>query len=211
MLLNILRPCISVGIWQETIINFSFHQFNPKWLLFFSRTLLSKKLCWEKSDGSKLILNYHNESHSWFIVIYFKHWYVLEINVVYADIHCLKNIFVVYYSLARPNYFYYWIYNLIRAVFFQNLNVYLRKACTIVLFKVLPIWNYDFFPSFWQFVDSIPKELCRLGGQEWIKPIFDTLFWCETYSSKGVLHRPEQMVVRRVGVKLSIHCFPNSS
>ena len=33
----------------------------------------------------------------------------------------------------------FWIYNLIRAVFFQNLNVYLRKKCTIVLFKVLPI------------------------------------------------------------------------
>ena len=31
------------------------------------------------------------------------------------------------------------MYNLIRAVFFQNLNVYLRKTCTIVLFKVLPI------------------------------------------------------------------------
>ena len=33
----------------------------------------------------------------------------------------------------------YWIYNLIRVAFFQNLNVYLRKTCTIVLFKVLPI------------------------------------------------------------------------
>ena len=81
--------------------------------------------------------------------------------------------------------------------FFQNLNVYLRKTCTIVLFKVFPIWSYDYFPSFWQFVDSIPKELRRLGGQEWIKPIFDTLFWCELYSSEGVLHRPEQMVVRK--------------
>ena len=53
---------------------------------------------------------------------------------------------------------------------------------------------------FWQFVDSIPKELRRLGGQEWIKPIFDTLFWCEPYSNEGVLHRPEQMVVRSVKV-----------
>ena len=49
----------------------------------------------------------------------------------------------------------------------------------MVLFKVLHIRSYDFFPSFWQFVDSIPKELRRLGGQEWIKPIFDILFWCE--------------------------------
>ena len=81
--------------------------------------------------------------------------------------------------------------------FFQNFNVYLRKTCTIALFKVFPIWRYDFFQSFWQFVDSIPKELRRLGGQEWIKPIFDTLFWCEPYSSEGVLHRPEQMVVRK--------------
>ena len=87
----------------------------------------------------------------------------------------------------------YWIYNLIRAVFSQNLNVYWRKTCTIVLFKVLPIWSYDFFPSFWKFVDSIPKELRRLGGQEWIKPFSDILFWCEPYSSEGVLHRPEQM------------------
>ena len=70
-------------------------------------------------------------------------------------------------------------------------------TCTIVLFKVLPIWSYDFFPSFWKFVDSIPKKLRRLGGQEWIKPIFDTLFWCEPYSSEGVLHRTEQMGVRR--------------
>ena len=85
--------------------------------------------------------------------------------------------------------------------FFQNLNVYLRKTCTIVLFKVLPTWSYDFFPSFCQFVDSIPKELRRLGGQEWIKSIFNTLFWCEPYSSEGVLHRPEQMVVRRGKVR----------
>ena len=91
----------------------------------------------------------------------------------------------------------YWIYNLIRAFFFRNLNVYLRKTCTIVLFKVLPIWSYDIFPYFWQFVDSIPKELRQLGGQEWIKPVFDTLFWCEPYSSVGVLHRPEQNLVRR--------------
>ena len=61
----------------------------------------------------------------------------------------------------------------------------------------MPIWSYDFFPSFWQFVNFIPNELPRLGGQEWIKPIFDTLFWCEPYSSEGVLHRPEQMVIRR--------------
>ena len=33
----------------------------------------------------------------------------------------------------------YSIYDLIRAVFFQNLNVYLRKTCKIVLLKVLPI------------------------------------------------------------------------
>ena len=33
----------------------------------------------------------------------------------------------------------YWIYNLISAVFFLNLNIYLRKTCTVVLFKVLPI------------------------------------------------------------------------
>ena len=97
--------------------------------------------------------------------------------------------FVYYYN--------YWIYNLIRAFFFRNLNVYLRKTCTIVLFKVFPIWSYDCFPSFWKFVDSIPKELRRLGGQEWIKPIFETLFSCEPYSSEGVLHRPEQMIVRR--------------
>ena len=96
---------------------------------------------------------------------------------------------------------YYWIYNLIRAFFFQNLNVYLRETCIIVLFKVLSIWSYDIFPSFWKFVDSIPKELRRLGGQEWMKPIFDTLLWCEPYSSEGVLHRPEQMLVRRGNVR----------
>ena len=84
--------------------------------------------------------------------------------------------------------------------FFQTLNVYSRKTCTIVLFKVLSIWSYDFLPSFWQFVDSIPEELRRLGGQEWIKPIFDTLLWCKTYPSGGVLHRPEHMVVRRGNV-----------
>ena len=65
----------------------------------------------------------------------------------------------------------------------------------------MPIWSYDFFPSFWQFVDSIPKEMRRLGGQESIKPIFDTLFRCEPYSSEGVLHRTEQMVVRRERVE----------
>ena len=32
--------------------------------------------------------------------------------------------------------------------FFQNLNVYSRKTCKIVLFRVLPIGSYDFFPSF---------------------------------------------------------------
>ena len=70
----------------------------------------------------------------------------------------------------------YWIYDLIRAFFFQNLNVYFRKTCTIVLFKVFPIGSYDIFPSFCQFMDSIPKELRRLGSQELIKTIFDTLF-----------------------------------
>ena len=78
-------------------------------------------------------------------------------------------------NLTNSLIIFYWIYNLIRAVFFQNLNVYLRKTCTIVLFKVLSIWSYDFF--------RIIKELRRLGGQEWIKPIFDTLFWCEPYFS----------------------------
>ena len=41
-----------------------------------------------------------------------------------------------YWAVVRVSY---WIYNLIRAVFVQNLNVYLRKTCTGVLFKVLPI------------------------------------------------------------------------
>ena len=120
----------------------------------------------------------------------FKDVYAYLSRLHYKTFHRLK-----YYFHAFTEY--YWIYNLIRAVFFQNLNVYLRKTRTIVLFKVLPIWSYDFFPSFCQFVDSIPKELRWLGGQEWIKPISDTLFWCEPYSSEGVLHRPEQMVVRR--------------
>ena len=35
----------------------------------------------------------------------------------------------------------YWIYNLIRAVFFQNLNVYLRKTCTLVVFKFFKYLN----------------------------------------------------------------------
>ena len=101
----------------------------------------------------------------------------------------LKIVFYVLLTSYQRIQIYYWIYNLIRAVFWQNLNAYLRKTCKIVLFKVLPIWSYDFFPSFWQFSDSIPKELRRLGGQEWIKPNFDTLFWCEPYSSEDVLHR----------------------
>ena len=89
--------------------------------------------------------------------------------------------------------------------FFIIINTWTLKIpkliCTIVLLKVLPIWSYDFFPSFWQFVDPIPKELHRHGGQEWIKPIFDTLFWCKPYSNEGVLHQPEIMVwaIRRVG------------
>ena len=108
---------------------------------------------------------------------------------IFATRHQVSSKFLFIILISQICFPSYWIYNLIRAVFFQNLNVYLRKTCTIVLFKVLPIWSYDFFPSFWQFVDSIPKELRRCGGQEWVKPIFDTLFWCEPYSSIALFKR----------------------
>ncbi len=65
------------------------------------------------------------------------------------------------------------------------------------MFKVMSIGSYDIFPSFWQFVDSISKELLRLGGQERIEPIFDTLFWSEAYSGEGILHLSEQVVIKR--------------
>lgn len=45
---------------------------------------------------------------------------------------------------------------------------------------------------------SIPKELRRLGGKEYIEPIFDTLFWCEPYVIEGVVRMNKLWVIKRV-------------
>ena len=63
-----------------------------------------------------------------------------------APAYCVKFLICLFRPALAPAVIYqktakaklYWIYNLIRAVFHQNLNVYLRKTCIIVLFKVLP-------------------------------------------------------------------------
>ena len=83
-------------------------------------------------------------------------------------------------------------------LFFQNFNFFFfsRKTLTVLL-EALSICNNDILQYFWQYVYSIPKELRVLDNQEWLKRIFDTLFWCEPYSSDGILRRPEQMVVKR--------------
>ena len=39
---------------------------------------------------------------------------------------------------------------------FENL---LKQNDTMHLFEILAIVSYDFRPSFWQFMDSVPKEL----------------------------------------------------
>ena len=68
--------------------------------------------------------------------------------------------------------FKYWIYNLIRAFFFQNLNIYLRKTCSIVLFKVLPIWSYD-FPIFLAICGFRPK----ITAPAWRPRMNQVNFW----------------------------------
>lgn len=91
-----------------------------------------------------------------------------------------------------------------------SLSLWHKCTCTIVLLQVLPIWNYNIFLSYWWFEESIPKDLRRLGRQEWIELIFDTLYWCEPYSIEGVLHTPAQKVVRRAKVansSLSVSWF----
>lgn len=86
-------------------------------------------------------------------------------------------------------YNFYLVYNYIRAFYlFERL---LKKTCTIALLKVLPVWSSNIFASFWQFVDSITKELRRLDGQECTKPVFNTLFWCEPYTGSILHHRSQ--------------------
>lgn len=72
-----------------------------------------------------------------------------------------------------------------------NFNVCLRKSYIIVLLKLLPILGSHIFSFFRNFV-----ELTRLGGQEWMQLIFDSVLRCEPYSSNDVLHLPEQMMIK---------------
>ena len=91
----------------------------------------------------------------------------------------------------------YWIYNWIRAVFFQKFERLFKKNMYNSIIQSISHLKIWLFPIFLAICGFHPKRTAPGGGQEWIKPIFDTLFWCEPYSSGGVLHRPEQMVDRR--------------
>lgn len=58
------------------------------------------------------------------------------------------------------------------------------------------IWNYN-ISIFWQFFDSVPKELRWVDSQKLMKPFFEALFCCQLYSSEVVLQRSEEMVGTR--------------
>jgi len=45
--------------------------------------------------------------------------------------------------------------------------IYCMKMIKNILFEVLPIGSYTFFPPVWQFVDAMPKKLLLF----WAKPV----------------------------------------
>ena len=100
------------------------------------------------------------------------------------------------YIIKYINTFYFIFVNYIGSItqfvrFFSKFERLFKKKMYNSIIQSIVHLTLWLFPFFWQIVDSIAKDLRRLGGQEWIKPIFDTLFWCEPYSSEDVLHRPE--------------------
>lgn len=85
-----------------------------------------------------------------------------------------------------------------KATFFnENKTLILNGKVKNILFKVLAIAFYTFWPPFRQFVDSIPKELLLF----WRKPVRDPIsqFFgrTEVLLLKGVSHRWKQMLVGR--------------
>lgn len=69
--------------------------------------------------------------------------------------HSLRNIFIILSKVLVLSLVDCWL-TIFERLFFRNLNIFLRKICKIVLFKVLLIWNYNIFPSFWLIFTTSP-------------------------------------------------------
>ena len=73
-------------------------------------------------------------------------------------------------------------------VFFLKINALLKKMITNLIFKVLPIVVHNFFPSFWQELNSALKIIGRFIGYPRIDPIFDFNVIAEVLVSQAMLH-----------------------
>ena len=55
-------------------------------------------------------------------------------------------------------------------IFVQKIHVYCMKMIKNILFEVLLIANYTFFPLVWQLVDATPKNLSLFWGKSVMEP-----------------------------------------
>ena len=81
--------------------------------------------------------------------------------------------------------------------------------------KYCPSLANTFFPSFWQFSDTISKKRCVFWDDPWIDLFFDFFIRAEMLMSQAICHQSKQMVVgrsniwrvRRVGYDLTFQRF----
>ena len=66
-----------------------------------------------------------------------------------------------------------------------------------ILFKVLTIGFYIFFPSFRQIMDTIPKKLFLLQGKPFDEPFFDFFKIGEALLCEWVSHRCDKVIAGR--------------
>ena len=81
--------------------------------------------------------------------------------------------------------------------FFQKKYVKFGRMIKRALFKVCSIASYTFFPSFGQFVDTMPVNIFSLCREPFIEPFFRIFVRTKALLSKCVTHRCKQMVIGR--------------
>ena len=101
--------------------------------------------------------------------------------------------------------------------FLVNLKLHSEKLVQCMLFKVLFISFYYFRTSFRQHTDTAFKKFLIFGGDLRIDPIFGFVIRSKVLLSQAMIHRLEQVVVRRsnvwqirrVGQDIPVKCFQN--
>ena len=74
-------------------------------------------------------------------------------------------------------------------IFVYRIHVYCMKMIKNILFEVLPIASYTFFPPVWQLVDATPKKQSLFWGKPVIQPFSYIFVRSEVLVRKCVSHR----------------------